>query len=284
LHAGKVDVLRMDDRKIVYDIRRIPPEERPTDKTILMPSEVLHVPGLGFNGIVGQSVLHFAREQLGEAVAAQQFGAGFYAGGASPILALKHPIKLREGTADKLRRNWEGVHGGSKRRIAVLDEGWDLQAVGMPQKDMQFLDSRVFYSIEIARWFGMPPHRLKDLSRATYSNIAEQQLEWAEALLPWLVRWEQEFNRKLFTEAERKTLFCEHVTEGLLRGDIEKRYGAYATAVQWGWMSRNEVRRRENLNQLGAEGDEYMVPVNMQAASQLTVPQETMTNAIAQTT
>jgi len=139
----------------------------------------------------------------------------------------------------------------------------------MPLKDAQFLESRQFHIPEIARWFGIPPHKLRDLTRATYSNITEQKLEWYEDLLPWLMLLEQECNAKLFTDSERAELFVQHIVEQFLKGDIEKRAQMYATGLQWGWLNRNEVRRKENLNSLGPAGDVYMVPTNMIAAEDL---------------
>ena len=238
-----------------------------------MGSEVLHVancvgiPRMGeIPGVTGKSVIEYAREQMGEALVAQQFGAGFFAGGATPTLAIKHPKPIKQ--PEKFRERWEKVHGQSVRKIAVLDEGMDIKVLGMPLEDAQFLESRQFYVTEVARWFGVPPHKLRDLMRATFSNIAEQKLEWYEDLLPWLTLSEQEYNAKLFTRGERQ-LFTEHVVEGLLKGDIEKRYNAYSTLLQWGVANVNEVRRRENMNSIGPVGDVYMVPANMMNAERL---------------
>lgn len=263
LHARDVQVETVN-RELRFDISRV--TDPPTDKRILFPFEVLAVPGF-----LGKSIVECAREQLGEAIASQQFGGGFFAGGAQPVYALKHPSKLGDDTGERLRKSWSQVHGGVRRRVAVLEEDMSVETIGMPLKDAQFLESRQFHVTEIARWFGVPPHKLRDLMRATFSNIHEQKLEWLEDLLPHLIRWEQEYNRKLFTEAEQESgLFVEHVVEGFLKGDIEKRFNAYSTALNWGFMNRNEVRRRENLNSLGPEGDVYMVPMNMQDAAKLT--------------
>ena len=214
----------------------------------------------------GESIVSHAREQIGEAIAAQQFGSGFYAGGAQPYLYIRHPGVLTD--PDKLRNNWQAIHSGKERKVAVLEEGMEVGTIGMPLEDAQFLESREFYVTDIARWFGVPPHKIADLKRATFSNIEEQNLEWRESLLPWLEMIEQEHETKIFTPPERKRYFLEHNTDELLRGNITARYAAHASAIQWGWKNRNEVRRTENLN--GVDGlDEYLAPSNMMTAEQM---------------
>ncbi len=214
----------------------------------------------------GQSIITHAREQIGEAIAAQQFGAGFYAGGAQPYLYLKHPGVLSD--PEKLRNNWNAIHSGKERKVALLEEGMDVGTIGMPLGDAQFLESREFYITDIARWFGVPPHKIGDLKRATFSNIEEQNLEWRENLLPWLEMCEQEYETKMFTERDRKRFFVEHNTDELLRGNTITRYKAHASALQWGWKSRNEVRHMENLNSVEG-GDTYLVPANMITAEEM---------------
>ena len=242
----------------------------PTTKKVLLAHEVLDVATFD-----GKSIITHAREQIGEALAAQQFGAGFYAGGAQPMIALIDKSGgLDQTGVENLRKQWEEMHGGSKRNIAVLQEDFDVKTIGMPLNDAQFLESRGFYVTEIARWFGVPPHKIADLSKATFSNIEEQQLEFYENLIPWLVRWEQELHYKLFRESERSLYLVQHLVENLLKGNIEKRYQAYSTGLQWGFLNRNEVRRRENLNSMGEEGDVHMVPSNMVPADG-TKPDET---------
>jgi len=255
------------DGRIVYDVKRVKDNDlfpKPPfrgDRPILLANEVVELTTFD-----GESIIGHAREQLGEALAAQSFGGGFYAGGAQPYAVVTAPGKI-DGEA--FRKNWEAVHGGSKRRLAVLQSGMDVKTLSMPLNDAQFLESRKFYVTEIARWFGIPPHKLMDLERATFSNIEEQNLEWYESLIPWLEMIEQEADRQLLNESERDDYFCEHNVDGLLRGNIQARYSAYATGIQWGWLNRNQVRRRENQNSMGEEGDVYMVPGNMMRADAL---------------
>lgn len=266
IHTG--DVVRgWQDNSPIYDISRCRDTDLfpqpPTTKRILLSHEVIDVPTHD-----GKSIISHAREQLGEAVAAQNFSAGFYAGGAQPMLALIDKSGGLDKTgSENLRRQWREKHGGAVRNIAVLESDFDIKTVGMPLDDAQFLESRQFYVAEIARWFGVPPHKLYDLSRATFSNIGEQKLEFYEVLIWWLVRWEQELQYKLFKEYERAEYIVQHIVENLLKGDIEKRYNAYSQGLQWGYLNRNEVRRKENLNDMGEDGDTYMVPNNMMPAS-----------------
>lgn len=237
----------------VYDIRSVTDTSEwphpPTSAQVLFPFEVLDVPNLN-----GQSVIQNAREQMGEAVAAQRFGGGFFAGGSLYAFALK--LKGKVYDAAKLRKNMLDVHG-VRRGLPILEDGAELQNFGMDLVDAQFLESRLFHVTEVARWYGLPPHKLRDLMRATFSNISEQKLEWYEDLLPWLIRWEQEMDRKLFPPGG--PFFVEHVVEGLLRGDIVARADAHSKALGAGYMNRNQVARIENLPQLGKIGDIYTV-------------------------
>jgi len=268
MHTNEVRLGWRNGRR-VYDISRVRDNDLfptpPTTKTLLWDSEVLDIPSFD-----GKSIVDRAREQLGEALAAQSFGAGFYGGGAQPYLALLPKKHLLPEAVEKLRENWNQAHGGAKRGIAILpQEEFDIKTIDMPLKDAQFLESRQFYVTEVARWFGIPPHKLYDLTRSTNNNIEEQQLEWYEDLIPHLTRWEQELNFKLFTESDRKRFFVAHTIENLLRGNIDKRYAAHAVALQWGFKTRNEVRRQENLNSMGEDGDVFMAPNNMVPADQL---------------
>ncbi|MFA5234960.1 MAG: phage portal protein [Sulfurimonas sp.] len=257
------------DGKRMYDVSRLRDNELfpkpPTNKPVLSDSEVLDVASFD-----GKSIVARAREQLGEAMAAQAFGAGFYGGGAQPYLALIVKKALGPEGLEKLRENWNRAHGAAKRGIAVLPQDeLDVKTIDMPLKDAQFLESRQFYVTEIARWFGIPPHKLYDLLRSTNNNIEEQQLEWYEDLIPHLTRWEQELHWKLFKASERPNYIVGHIVENLLRGNIEKRYAAHAIGLQWGFKSRNEVRRQENMNSMGDDGDVFMAPNNMVPADKL---------------
>lgn len=232
--------------------------------------QVLHLRGLGGNGIIGYSPVQLARQAVGLAMAAEEFGARFFGNDARPGVVLKHPGHLSDEAHGRLAKSWETRHGGLEKshRVAILEEGLDIKEIGLPPGDAQFLETRRFQISEIARIFRVPPHMIGDLERATFSNIEQQSLEFViYTIWPWLVRWEQEIKRSLFTPAESLMYFAEFLVEGLLRGDIQSRYQAYATGRQWGWMSANDVRRLENMNPIEG-GDTYLVPLNMIPAGQ----------------
>ncbi|HUU96343.1 MAG TPA: phage portal protein, partial [Phycisphaerae bacterium] len=229
---------------------------------ILFPDELFHVHGLGFDGLKGYSVLELASETIGMNKALEQFGAAFFGNGAMPGGVLVHPASLDDEARKNLRASLEAMHKGATNahRLALLEEGLQWQQIGIPAKDAQFLESRKFGVTEVARWFNIAPHMIGDLDRATFSNIEQQFLEFLTMTLSrWLRRWEHEGRRKLFSSPMRRKYFLEFITEGILRGDTQTRYAAYHTAVMDGWLTRNEVRERENLNPLPGL-DEPLVP------------------------
>lgn len=223
-------------------------------------------------GFFGLSPILEARNAVGLALAAEEYGARFFSNDSRPGGVLKHKGRLSPEAAKRLKESWEAAHSGLSyaHRVAVLEEGVEWQSIGIPPEDAQYLETRKFQVNEIARLFRVPPHLIGDLDRATFSNIEQQSIEFVvHCIRPWLVRFEQSAWRDLLTESERETLFCEHLVDGLLRGDIESRYRAYAIGRQWGWLSVDEIRARENMNPLpeGA-GKEYLVPLNMVPAGE----------------
>ncbi|MEV0586333.1 phage portal protein [Nonomuraea sp. NPDC050310] len=239
-------------------------------KAMLHPDEVLHIKGLGGDGIRGYSVIGMARQSLGLGVAAEVFGARLFSNGARPGGVLKHPGRLSEGASKRLKDDWETMHRGldQAHRVAILEEGLEWQALGIPPDDAQFLETRKFQVTEMARWLRLPPHKLADLERATFSNIEHQAIDYVtSALRIWLVRWEQAIGLRLLTDTERPTYFAEHLVDALLRGDTKSRYEAYAIARNWGWASADDIRELENQNPLpDGRGEVYLVPLNMKPA------------------
>ena len=229
-------------------------------------NRMLHVPGLSFDGVVGYSPIALARQAIGLGIAAEQFGATFFGEGAKAGGLLEHPGMLKPEARDRLRETWNAMHKGPDKahRTAILEDGMKWHQITIPPEDAQFLETRKFQITEIARIYRIPPHMLADLERATFSNIEHQAIQFVvHCIRPWLIRWEQECNRKLFKTAG---VFCEHVVDGLLRGDIGSRYRAYAIGRQWGWLSVNMILRKENENSIGPAGDIFMVPSNMMPA------------------
>jgi len=245
------------------------------DAQLVIPSEdMLHVIGPSSDGLLGMSVVAKARESLGSAIAAEQMAAGQFGNSAMPTGALVVPGRMDRDKRDMLRREWEEIHRGAAKsgRVGVLHGGMDFKPFSMSNEDAQFLESRHFSIRDVARWFRVPPHMIGDLQDSSVrANIEQQAIEFiVYTMRPWLIRWEQALNRKLLTREERQTLYFEFLLDSLLRGDIAARYSAYSVARQWGWLSVNEIRKFENLNQVGG-GDTYLQPVNMAPAG--TLPQ-----------
>src|SRR5882724_4926384 len=236
---------RANNGDVVYRIM-----QKTGPDAIIRAENMLHIPGLGFDGLMGYSVIQKARETIGLGLATEKYGAQFFGNGAVSSLVASHPGTLSDPASKRMKESInEAISGDKKHSVLVLEEGTKVEKISIPPDDAQFLESRKFQVIEICRWFNLPPHKLRDLDRATFSNIEQQAIEFVtDCLRPWLVRWEQELNRKLFTRVDRTTIFTEHLVDGLLRGDIASRYGAYAVGRQWGWLSADDVRELENLN------------------------------------
>ncbi|MFC4333871.1 phage portal protein [Salininema proteolyticum] len=243
-------------------------------QTRLAPDEVLHIAGLGADGIQGYSIVELARNAIGLGLATETYGAKFFGNGSRPGGVLrKKEGKLSDEARKRLKVDWENLHQGldAAQRVAILEEGLEWQSIGIPNNDAQFLETRKMQVTELARWLRLPPHKIGDLERATFSNIESQQIDYVtSALMAWLVTWEQSVKRTLLTPTERRSgLFAEHIVDSLLRGDTQARFAAYATARQWGWMSANDVRERENMNAV-PDGDIYLTPLNMVPAGEAT--------------
>ena len=232
----------------------------------LRPSEVLHIPGLGFDGLVGYSPIAMAKNAIGMAIACEEYGAKFFANGAAPGGVLEHPGTIKD--PQKVRDSWNAAYQGSSNshRVAVLEEGMKYQPIGISPEQAQFLETRKFQINEIARIFRVPPHMVGDLEKSSFSNIEQQSLEFVKYTLdPWVIRWEQAISRALLRPDEKKLYFAKFNVDGLLRGDYVSRMNGYATARQNGWMSANDIRELENLDRIPPElgGDLYLINGNM---------------------
>ncbi|MDW7652035.1 MAG: phage portal protein [Bacillota bacterium] len=233
---------------------------------LLRSDEVLHIPGLGFDGLIGYSPIAMAKNAIGMAIATEEYGAKFFANGANPGGVLEHPGVVKDPS--KIRESWNAVYQGSgnAHRIAVLEEGMKFQSIGIPPEQAQFLETRKFQLNEIARIFRVPPHMVGDLERSSFSNIEQQSLEFVMYTLdPWVIRWEQAIQRALFSPAEKKEHFVKFNVNGLLRGDYQSRMQGYAVGRQNGWLSADDIRELEDMNKLpeGSGGSTYLVNGNM---------------------
>ena len=232
----------------------------------LNPEDVLHIPGLGFDGVMGYSPIALEKAAIGLGIAAEEYGSKFFQNGARPSGILTHPNTVKDPAA--LRASWNAAYGGSGNasRVAVLEEGMTFVPLSMPNNEAQFLETRKFQVTEICRIFRVPPHMIGDLERATFSNIESQNISFAvHTIRPWLVRIEQAINKTLIPENEKDRYYAQFNIDGLMRGDYKSRMEGYAIARQNGWMSANDIRALENLNPISEEegGNAYLVNGNM---------------------
>jgi HK97 family phage portal protein len=265
LMPNKMTVDRDANGRLFYLYQRSS-EDTPSlgkdSQVYLTPADVLHIPGLGFDGLVGYSPIAMAKNAVGLAIATEEYGAKFFANGAAPGGVLEHPGTIKD--PQKVKESWNAAYQGSanSHRVAVLEEGMKYQPIGISPEQAQFLETRKFQINEIARIFRVPPHMLADLEKSSFSNIEQQSLEFVKYTLdPWVVRWEQSMCRVLLSDSEKPTVFIKFNVDGLLRGDYASRMNGYATARQNGWMSANDIRELENLDRIPAElgGDFYLI-------------------------
>lgn len=268
LMPNKMSVDRDENGRLYYTYYRGSDEaiKNKDFAVTLQPSDVLHIPGLGFDGLVGYSPIAMAKNAIGMAIACEEYGAKFFANGAAPGGVLEHPGTIKD--PQRVRESWQSTFGGSgnANKIAVLEEGMKYTPIGISPEQAQFLETRKFQINEIARIFRVPPHMVGDLEKSSFSNIEQQSLEFVKYTLdPWVIRWEQSIQRALLSHDEKAVYFAKFNLEGLLRGDYQSRMNGYAIGRQNGWMSANDIRELENLDRIPAEegGDLYLINGNM---------------------
>ena len=265
LLPDKMDVQR-DDKGNIYYVYSRNSDENPMFKEYgnirLKAEDVLHIPGLGFDGLIGYSPIAMAKNAVGMTLACEEYGASFFANGANPGGVLEHPGVLKDPS--KVRESWNSVYRGvsNAHKIAVLEEGMKYQQIGIPPEEAQFLETRKFQVNEIARLYRIPPHMVGDLDKSSFSNIEQQSLEFVKYTLdPWVIRWEQSLQRSLLLPGEKGKYFIKLNVDGLLRGDYQSRMNGYAVGRQNGWFSANDIREMENMNPIPDEegGNLYLV-------------------------
>lgn len=265
LLPDKMDVQR-DDKENIYYVYSRNSDENPMFKEYgnikLKAEDVLHIPGLGFDGLIGYSPIAMAKNAVGMTLACEEYGASFFANGANPGGVLEHPGVLKDPS--KVRESWNSVYRGvnNAHKIAVLEEGMKYQQIGIPPEEAQFLETRKFQINEIARLYRIPPHMVGDLDKSSFSNIEQQSLEFVKYTLdPWVIRWEQSLQRSLLLPGEKGKYFIKLNVDGLLRGDYQSRMNGYAVGRQNGWFSANDIREMENMNPIPDEegGNLYLI-------------------------
>tara|TARA_R100000278_G_scaffold123208_1_gene111960 strand:+ start:520 stop:1767 length:1248 start_codon:yes stop_codon:yes gene_type:complete len=256
LHPDDVQVKEKGGR-LVYEVR---------NQGIYDASDILHIPDLTLDGYIGKSRISAARDNIALGIAAQTYGKNFFESGAKISGVLKHPGQLGADAMQSLSQQWHrtyhsGYAGGFK--TAVLEEGMDYKPIQLSPQDAQFLTTRQFSILEVARIFRVPPHLLADLDRATFSNIEHQSTEFLNyCISPILKKVEAEFNKKLIFQGNKVNTYFEHNVNALLRGDAKSRAEYYKSLFNVGAISPNEIRRKENMNDID-KGDVYYVPMNM---------------------
>ena len=269
LLPNRMSVDRDEHGEIVYTYTPMSdssPKVKGGQSIKLRRQDVLHIPGLGFDGLVGYSPIAMARNAVGMTLACEEYGSSFFANGARPGGVLKHPGVLKDPS--KLRESWQAVYGGTANtgKVVVLEEGVDYQQISIPPEEAQFLETRKFQIDEIARLYRVPPHMIGDLEKSSFNNIEQQSLEFVKYTLnPWVVRWEQSLQKALLNSTEQKSYFIKFNVDGLLRGDYQSRMAGYAVGRQNGWLSANDIREMENMNPIPEEegGNLYLINGNL---------------------
>jgi HK97 family phage portal protein len=258
-----MNVVRLPNGRIRYTERK----QDGTDR-IISTDNIFHLRGLSSDGIKGLSVIGLMREAVGVAMATESYASRFFSRNAQPRGVLETDAELSETAEDRLKAGWHKAYAGVEKShsTAVLQQGLKWHQISISNEDSQFLETRKFQVNDIARWFRVPPHMIGDLEKATYSNIEFQSIDFVvHTMMPWLKRWEAALHRDLF--ANKEDYFAEFLVEGLLRGDAKARAEFYASGITNGWLKRNEVREKENMNP--EDGlDEFLVPMNMSKAGE----------------
>lgn len=246
-------------------------------ETIFQSNEILHIPGLSFDGFIGYPPLTIMREAVGLGIALENFGATFFRNGTNIGGIAQHPKALGEKARKFLEESLMKKTGvGNSNSLLILEEGMTYQKIGIPPEDAQFLETRRFQVTEIARFFNVPPHMVGDLERSTNNNIEEQAIEFVVyTLRPWLVRIEQEYCKDIIPDKDKPKYYVEHLVDGLLRGNIESRSRALQIQRQNGIINADEWREIENKNAIpDGSGKIYLANSAMQPVDKLGENQE----------
>ena len=259
----RVQMYKDDKGGIWYEYRPMDGKSAPV---VLPEKDILHIRGAFTDGYIGKSLIEIAREAVGLSLAVEAYGAEFFGNGGRHEGALTTPNKLKQETVDRMKTQWKTR---KTSRLLILEEGLEYKPFALSPEESQFLETRKFQVAEVARIFGIPPHMLGDLERATFSNIEHMGISLVTySFMPWIKRIEQEKERKLLTKKQQGVLIIRFNVDGLLRGDIKSRYEAYAIAKNNGYMSANDIRKKENMPPIEG-GDVYTVQVNTMPANLL---------------
>lgn len=258
-----VEICYRDDGSLYYHVSH----DDGSGTEDIEPEDMIHIAGMSTDGIKGESVVGRARQSIGLGIATEKYGASFFGNGATPRQVITHPGELSDKAIKNLRKSWRELYSNSENphNLAILEEGMTMQQIGLPPDDAQFLQTRKFSISEIARWFRVPPYMLYDVGGMTFNNTEQQGQNFLTyTLQPWVVRWIQELSRKLFTEADHKLYYLDFDPSALLTTDTVSRYNAYAQGRNGGWLSLNDILRKEKMQLLKPEvGDTHIAPSTM---------------------
>ncbi|MBT8046408.1 MAG: phage portal protein, partial [Pontiella sp.] len=231
---------------------------------ILEANDMFHLKGPSYDGLIGYSVISYAARSIGLGMATESFGSDFFSNGAFPSIVLEHPGQIGPQAIDNLKNSVaDAVSGKNKHAPIVFEEGIKASQWTIPPNDAQFIETRKFQVSEVARWFGVPLHKLQELDKSTFNNIEAQNIEFIQgALLSWIRRLELEANIKLVSSQSRSRVFSKMNMGALLRGDTEARGKYYRELSDLGVFSINDIRELEDMNPIGADGDKRLVQVN----------------------
>jgi len=246
-------VERADNGELVYKYYRDSDERGKTGAVTLGRDQILHIPGLGFDGLIGYSPIAMARNAIGMALAVEDFGSNFFLNGANPGGILEHPGVVND--PERLRQSWQSQFSGAgAHKVAVLEEGLKFHQMSIAPDQAQFLETRKFQINEIARIFRVPPAMVGDLEGATYSNAEQMALNFVKYTLnPWVCRWEGSLQQCLLLQSEKPEIFIKFNIDGLLRGAYKERMDGYSIGIRNGIFSVNDVRSLENMELLPDE-------------------------------
>jgi len=233
-------------------------------KVTIAPRSMFHLRGFG-EGVRGVNVIHYAAQSIGWARAAQLYGSAFFGNGATPaaVVINKKPLKpaglrlQKEEFADLYKGPWRS------NKTAHVDNDVDVKALGFDAEKTQLVEVHQFLVEEICRWFGVPPHKVMHLLRATFSNIEHQAIEVVvDSVSPWVKRFEDEADYKLFGQ-NRQGLYTKMNMRALMRGDNQARAQFYKQMFEMGAYSPNRILELEDENTLGSDGDKHLVQLNL---------------------
>ena len=251
----------------VYEVRVGTEEAR-----IIPYGNMLEIQGLTPDGYGVYEPLNLLKNALGLSRAAEAYSTEYFEEGTHPSGTISYPGTLRGERRDEFKANVKAAYSGLGRhhRVMLLEEGMKFDRIAAPPNEGQMFESRQFQVVEIARFFNVPPHKIMEMDRATYSNIEEMNIQFVnDSILPHCTNIEQAVNQVLlFTFEKQDGYYSEFDLNGLLRGRLIDRFESYAKARQWGWLSVNEIRAKENLPGIGEKGDVFIEPLNMREAGE----------------